>query len=356
MAAIAAARDAEWQSNRAGADGKKAAAPEIERAALPEKPAAFIEPMQCRPVDKLPEGDGWLYEIKLDGYRCIAVKAGGQVRLYSRNRRAFDAAFPQVARALAPLADNTVLDGEVVALDDQGRPAFNVLQRRKAVTSGITYYIFDIPLDAGRDLAGLPLVKRRIFLEAAAARLGGAVKLSQSFAGTAAELIAAARRLGLEGLVAKRKDSRYEPGRRSGAWTKFRINQGQELVIGGYVPGGDGFQSLLAGYYENDQLYFVGKVKNGFVPRVKREVAAMFADLATERCPFANLPEKKSARRGEALTAEAMKRCRWLRPELIAEIEFTDWTEANHLRHAKFMGLREDKDPREVVHEVAGRS
>jgi bifunctional non-homologous end joining protein LigD len=357
MAAIAAARDAEWQSNRG--NGRKSpaeAATAIDLAELPEKPAAFIEPMQCRAVDKLPEGEGWLYEIKLDGYRCLAVKTGAEVELFSRNRRSFNAAFPAVARALAPLDDGTVLDGEIVALDAKGRPAFNALQRRKAINKNITYYLFDILIDGGRSLLGLPLVKRRQRLEEIAARLDGPLRLSQTFAGTAAELIAAAGKLGLEGLVAKRKDSRYEPGRRSGAWTKYRVDQGQELVIGGYVPGGGGFQSLLAGYYENGRLLFVGKVKNGFVPRVKREVAALFKDLETEGCPFANLPEKKRARRGEALTAEAMRRCRWLKPELIAQVEYTDWTEANHLRHARFVGLREDKDPREVVHETAPAS
>jgi bifunctional non-homologous end joining protein LigD len=351
MAAITDARDAEWQSNREGGHGEKAA-PAIELAALPEKAAAFIEPMQCRPVERLPDGEGWLYEIKLDGYRCIAIKGAGEAELFSRNRRPFNETFPQVARALVPLEAGSVLDGEIVALDAKGRPAFNALQHRKATRANITYYIFDILVYRGRSLLGAPLSERRELLESVAARLGGAVRLSQTFAGTANDLIAAARRLGLEGLVAKRNDSRYEPGRRTGAWAKYRINQGQELVIGGYVPGGDGFQSLLAGYYEEDKLVFVGKVKNGFVPRVKREVAALFKGLETERCPFANLPEKKSARRGEALTAEAMKRCRWLKPELIAQVEFTDWTDTNHLRHAKFVGLREDKDPREVVHEV----
>ena len=353
MAAIAAARDAEWQSNRGGGKKPAAEAADIDLAALPEKAAEFIEPMQCRPVDRLADGARWLYEIKLDGYRCLAVKGDGEAKLFSRNRRPFNETFPEVARALAPLDRGTVLDGEIVALDDAGRPAFSALQSRKAQRTNIHYYIFDILVYRGRSLLGVPLDERRRLLEAVAARLGGPVRLSETFTGSAADLIAAAGRLGLEGLIAKRKDSRYEPGRRSGAWMKYRINQGQELVIGGYIRGADGFQSLLAGYYENAKLLFVGKIKNGFVPRVKREVAALFNGLETDRCPFANLPEKKGARRGEALTAAAMKRCRWLKPELIAEVEFTDWTEANHLRHAKFVGLREDKDPREVVHESA---
>ena len=353
MAAIAEARDAEWQSNRG--NGKKPAAkappPAIDLAGLPEKSPAYIEPMQCRPVDRLPESRDWLYEIKLDGYRCVAVKGEREAELFSRNRRPFSQAFPQIVRALASIEAGTVLDGEIVALDAKGRPAFNVLQNHRRKTTNISYYVFDVLIYRGRRLLGLPLENRRRLLESLAQRFGGQVRLSETFAGAADDLIAAARKLGLEGLVAKRKDSRYEPGRRSGAWTKYRINQGRELVIGGYVPGADGFQSLLAGYYEDGKLVFVGKVKNGFVPRVKREVAALFKGLETGRCPFANLPEKKGSRRGEALTAEAMRRCRWLKPELIAQVEFTDWTEANHLRHAKFIGLREDKDPREVIHE-----
>jgi bifunctional non-homologous end joining protein LigD len=352
MAAIAAARDAEWHSNRNGGAQQKAPAPaDIDFDALPEAEARFIEPMQCRPVDKLPEGGEWLYEIKLDGYRCLAVKSDKKASLYSRNGKSFDKAFPHIARALAPLESETVLDGEGVALDAEGRPSFNVLQNRRPAAAKIFFYVFDVPIYRGRSLLGVPLEKRRRLLESIAARLGGPVRLSEVFAGTAEDLIAAARNLRLEGLVAKRKDSLYEPGRRSGAWIKYRINQGQELVAGGYIPGPDGFQSLLAGYYENDELLFIAKIKNGFVPRTKREIAARFKALETDLCPFANLPERKGARRGEALTAAAMKRCRWLRPELVVQVEFADWTAANHLRHAKFAGLRNDKPAREVVRE-----
>jgi len=352
MAAIAAARDAEWHSNRNGGAQRKASAlPDIDFDALPEAEARFIEPMQCLPVDKLPEGGEWLYEIKLDGYRCLTVKRDKKASLHSRNRKSFDKRFPHIARALAPLESETVLDGEVVALDAEGRPSFNVLQNRRPAAAKIFYYVFDVPIYRGKSMFGVPLEKRRRLLESIAARLGEPVRLSEVFTGSANDLIAAARNLHLEGLVAKRKHSNYEPGRRSGAWIKHRINQGQEFVVGGYVPGSDGFQSLLAGYYEGDKLLFIAKINNGFVPRVKREITARFKGLETDVCPFANLPEKKGARRGEALTAAAMKRCRWLRPELVVQVEFADWTAANHLRHAKFAGLRDDKPAREVVRE-----
>jgi bifunctional non-homologous end joining protein LigD len=177
------------------------------------------------------------------------------------------------------------------------------------------------------------------------------LRLSEDFAGTPAEIIRAAHRLGLEGVVAKKRNSLYEPGQRSGAWVKYRINQGQELVLGGYIPGADYFDALLVGYYKSAKLLFVGKVRNGFVPRTRREVARRFPRLETRQCPFANLPEPKNSRRGMALTAEAMKECRWLKPDLVAQFEFTEWTDNDHLRHARFVALRDDKDPRDIRHE-----
>jgi ATP-dependent DNA ligase len=173
---------------------------------------------------------------------------------------------------------------------------------------------------------------------------------------TPKRLIAAAGAHGLEGLIAKRRDGVYEPGQRSGAWLKYKVNQGQELVIGGYLPGTASFEALLVGYYENERLLFLAKIRNGFVPHTKRAVFQRFKGLETATCPFANLPEPKTARRGLALTAEAMKQCRWLKPELVAQIEFTEWTKNNHLRHAKFVGLRDDKPAREVRRESIASS
>ena len=163
--------------------------------------------------------------------------------------------------------------------------------------------------------------------------------------------IAAAKNAGLEGVIAKRTDSRYESGERSGAWIKYKTNKGQELVVGGYKPGPNGFDYLLVGYYEGKNLMFIAKVRNGFTPALRRAVAANFARLRTSKCPFANLPEPANARRGEAITAEVMKKIQWLRPKLVAQIEFTDWTTNNHLRHSRFIGLRNDKQARDVIKE-----
>src|SRR5215217_2770869 len=177
------------------------------------------------------------------------------------------------------------------------------------------------------------------------------IRLSAVFDTSPNRLIAAAKKSGLEGVIGKRADSRYESGERSGAWVKYKTNKGQELVIGGYKPGTSGFEYLLVGYYEGKDLIFIAKIRNGFTPALRREIARNFARLRTSLCPFANLPEPASARRGEAITKEVMPKLQWLRPTLVAQIEFTEWTRGNHLRHSKFIGLRNDKRASEVVKE-----
>jgi bifunctional non-homologous end joining protein LigD len=225
------------------------------------------------------------------------------------------------------------------------------LQNYQTTTQPILYYVFDVLVYRGRSLLKLPLRERRQVLNAALKDVQDPVRLLGALQASPRDLVAAAKQEGIEGFVAKRLSSVYEPGNRNGAWVKFKVNKSQELVIGGYMPGKNGFESLLAGYYEGDRLLFIGKIKNGFVPLIRREVAERFGGLGTEICPFANLPEPKNARRGEALTPDVMKKCCWLKPELVAQVEFTDWTEANHLRHSRFVALRDDKNPREVVHE-----
>jgi bifunctional non-homologous end joining protein LigD len=175
-----------------------------------------------------------------------------------------------------------------------------------------------------------------------------AIALSEAFTTDPGALIAAAQELGLEGIVAKDKTSLYEPGKRSGAWVKFKVNRGQEFVIGGYTRGNP-FDALIVGYYDGERLLYAAKVRNGFVPQLRREVASRFKGLESDSCPFDNLPEKK--RTQWALTQEEMKKCVWLRPELVAQIEFTEWTPDGHLRHSKFIGLREDKEARAVIRE-----
>jgi ATP-dependent DNA ligase len=144
----------------------------------------------------------------------------------------------------------------------------------------------------------------------------------------------------------------YQPGKRSGLWAKHRPNLGQEFVIGGYTPGSNGFDAIIIGFYRGDDLIYAGRVRAGFVPASRREVFAQIRDLKTTVCPFANLPETAAGRWGQGLTAAKMKECVWLKPSAVARVDFLEWTGADHLRHTKFVAMRDDKDPRKVVKET----
>jgi bifunctional non-homologous end joining protein LigD len=354
MEEIAQAKDAVWHSNRDGTSEPKPqrTVAELNVEGVPKADIGFVAPMLATPVDKLPEDKRhWVYEIKLDGYRCLALRDGKGVKLFSRNKKLLNHRFPKIVQALLQLEPGTMLDGEIVALDESGRPSFNILQNYQPTEEQIYYYVFDLLIHEGKSLLRLGFEQRRDLLQGVITPFSDRVRLSENFPGAPKDIIRAAQQLGLEGVVAKKKGSFYEPGQRSRAWVKYRINRGQELVIGGYIPGADFFDALLVGYYEGNRLLFIAKIRNGFVPRVRRELFRRFSALETQQCPFAKLPEAKNARRGMALTAEAMKQCRWLKPKLVAQIEFAEWTEGNHLRHARFVGLREDKDPREVGRE-----
>jgi bifunctional non-homologous end joining protein LigD len=215
------------------------------------------------------------------------------------------------------------------------------------------FYVFDLLILAGEDLRNEPLELRRKLLHTRVmSRLAEPIRFSETIPAAAAELIRAVREQGLEGVIAKRRGSSYQPGRRSGAWVEMRVNQGQELVIGGYVPAPKNFDSIVVGYYEGKKLIYVARVRNGFTPASKAALFKRFRGLDRGRCPFENLPESGKGRWGEGLTAEDMSKCRWLEPQLVAAVEFAEWTSANHLRHCKYIALREDKDPNDVVREV----
>ncbi len=321
---------------------------------LPSARLEFISPMLAKLTAHLPTDPSWLYELKLDGYRVLVMKKRGVVTLFSRRGNNLNTWVPNIARAFSFLPDNTLVDGELVVLDENGKPSFTALQNSRFTPDELYFYVFDLVALHGKDVRKLSLLERRSLLERhALVGMRDPVRLSPVFKESAAELVAAAKRAGLEGVIAKRVDSRYESGERSGAWLKFKTNQGQELVIGGYKPGPNGFDYLLVGYYEGKDLIFLAKVRNGFTPALRREVAQRFKALTTPQCPFANLPESANARRGEAITAEIMKKLKWLRPKLVAQIEFTEWTKGNHLRHSRFVALRDDKKATEVVKEVS---
>ena len=308
-------------------------------AAIPTK-ARFIDPMLLLRTDKLPEGAQWQYEVKLDGYRAIAFKSSGKVHLRSRNGKDFNHRYSAIVQALSAMPDETVIDGEIVALDQSGRPSFNALQNHGSVQTSIVYYVFDALIVAGQDLTTEPLGRRRDTLRARVlAQLDEPIRESPVLEASLADLIRSVKAQGLEGIVAKRLDSRYESGQRSGAWQKMRVNQAQDFVIGGYTPAGRNFDAIIFGHYDETGLLYVARTRNGFTPASRDELYRRLRGLENATCPFVNLPEARSGRWGEGLTAEKMKECHWLMPVLVGQFEFVEWTPDGHLRHSRFISL-----------------
>ena len=301
-------------------------------------------------VSRLPTGDEWLYEAKFDGYRALALKDGRKVKLLSRKGNDLTEDYPAIQKAVAGLkASSAILDGEIVAFDESGRPSFQQLHHRSAKPAAIRYFAFDLLQLNGKDLQSAPLDERRADLQKVVA--GSAVEFSAELPGDAEVVIQAVSEVGLEGVVAKRRDSRYESGKRSGAWQKFKVRLRQEFVIGGYKPEHDNFQSIVVGYYENKKLRFAGRVRSGFSPAQRAALFEVLHPLTAEKCPFTDLPSGRTGHWGEGVTAEDMKKLRWVKPTLVAEIAFTEWTRDGNLRHSVFVGMRTDKDARTVVRE-----
>jgi bifunctional non-homologous end joining protein LigD len=305
--------------------------------------------MLATPANHLPSGKNWSYEVKWDGYRTIAVINNGRVTLYSRNLKDATKLYAPIARALTTMpVQSAILDGELVALDADGRPSFQALHHQEA--HALAYYVFDLLHDGQRDLIGEPLRVRRTALDSVT--LSAPVFRSEPLAGEPAHIEEAVQQLGLEGIVAKRIDSRYEPGRRSNAWVKVRFNKRQEFVVGGFTDDNDWVDALVVGYYDGNRLVAAGKVRAGLNPVMRRELYRKLLPLKSKTCPFANLPNARSSHWGEGITAEQMLEIVWLKPQVVAEIAFTEWTRDRSLRHARFVSLRTDKDPRDVRRET----
>jgi len=374
MNRIASDNDAQWQSNRSSQSATKPKPTERRASAqrerkptevvqltntrLPKRKLAFIEPMKAELVETLPKGDHWIYELKFDGIRALALKRGKNIELISRNAKDLTEKFPEVARALRDLpCKEAMLDGEVAALDNEGRSSFQLLQARElsGERPAIFYYVFDLIQLDGKDLTGVPLLKRKAMAKMLLERASDTIRFSASINAESERILAEMKSRGLEGVIAKQKDSKYEIGRRSGAWVKFKWTTQQEFVIGGYSePRGtrSHFGALIVGYYEKKKLKFAAKVGTGFDQKLLRSLHQKFQKLTRPDCPFVNLPEK-AGRFGRGLTAAEMKRCTWLDPKLVCEIRFAEWTRDDHLRQPAFLGLREDKQPEEVIREKA---
>src|SRR5688572_29906305 len=328
MKQLAVGGGREWQSDRPATTRKRTTKPRTVASPaktadagkalaslgkLPREQAGYVSPMKALLVRNPPPRDGWMFEIKWDGYRAVAVKSGSNVRLFSRRHRDITHDFEVVAQALAALPCKTaVLDGEVVALDEQGRPSFQLLQNFRQAHSArgmqLCYYVFDILNLENRDLKKLPFEKRRIVLESLLAESESPIRLSATFDGDPEQLVEQARSNRIEGLIAKRASSVYEPDRRSGSWLKIKTVLEQEFVIGGYTePKGSRahFGALLVGYYQASDLIFASKVGTGFNTDLLRSLYAKFQKLVTKVCPFVNLPSLVS----HGLRRAEIRRC-----------------------------------------------
>ena len=296
------------------------------------------------------------------------------LQLFSRNGKDLNRQFPRLLPELTrgiPLS--AVVDGELCALDEQGRPCFNLLQNYGGITPPhLVFYTFDLLAIDGESLLQFSLRKRRQRLAQTLIE-GPHLQLSGDCDSLEA-MLAFVRGNGLEGVVAKKLTSIYEPGERTGAWQKMRLNLGQEFVIGGFTHGVEPFDSVLIGFYRSPnpstqpaklpsirrqiaaspapELIFCASVRNGFVTASRRALFKRLEPLLTDACPFANLPETSSGRFGQGLTAKKMKDCTWVWPRTVAHFDFVQWTPSDHLRHASFIGVRDDKHPFNVVKET----
>jgi bifunctional non-homologous end joining protein LigD len=368
MKQIAEGEGRVWQSNREAArkTSKRVTAKpktksplkatEVDLSKMRREAAAYVSPMKALLVRNPPPRDGWTFEIKWDGYRVIAVKSGGKVRLFSRRHRDITHDFENVANAVEKLpAKNAVIDGEVVALDEKGRPSFQLLQnfRQNHAARGLqlVYYVFDLLNLENRDAKKLPLEERRELLETIVADASDPIRISRGLEGDPEDLVEQARANSIEGIIAKRVRSIYEPDRRSGSWLKVKTVTEQEFVIGGFTePKGsrEHFGALLVGYYKGAQLMFASKVGTGFNTDTLGALHKRFKKLETTVCPFVNVPTKGP----NGLSRAEMRRCTWLLPALVCQVRFTEWTSDGGLRHPVFMGLRDDKRPHDVHREV----
>jgi bifunctional non-homologous end joining protein LigD len=297
-----------------------------------------VEPMKAVLTDERFSDPDWIFERKLDGIRCIAIKAEQQVRLLSRNHLSLNSRFPEIVEALeSDPATQFVVDGEVVAFDG-AQTSFARLQQRGERPVSIFYYVFDVLHASGEDTTALPLRERKALLRGLLA-FHGPVRLTPHRNRDGEALFREACRKGWEGLIAKRADSPYVQGR-SRDWLKFKCSAEQELVIGGYTPpkgSRTDLGALLLGYYENGRLRYAGKVGTGFTRATLRDLAGRLEPLERDNSPFADEVRERGAT--------------WVEPRLVAQIGFSEWTRDGRLRHPRFLGLREDKSAGEVVRE-----
>jgi len=305
-----------------------------------------LTPMLAKLVAAVPaDEERWAFEMKWDGIRALAFVESGGLRLLTRNGNDMTARFPELAALPAAVGQDALLDGEVVALDEQGRPSFQLLQQQYRHVAPVVLMIFDLLHLGGESLLALPYTERRARLEALSLEAEH-WRTPPYSAGGGRKLQAESQRVGLEGVVAKRLDSPYEPGKRTGTWIKIKNHLGQELVIGGWQEGqgrrSGAIGALLLGYYDaTGELRYAGKVGTGFNDATLADLGRRLEPLARDSSPFA--------------TGKPPRGARFVKPELVCEVEFTEWTAEGSIRHPSFKGLRTDKPAREVVRETPAR-
>jgi bifunctional non-homologous end joining protein LigD len=308
-----------------------------------------LSPMLATLVDKPFDNEGWQYEVKWDGYRTIALCNKQKVELKSRNDKSFNEKFYPVYNAVRDLNIQAVIDGEVVVLDEDGKSNFGALQNWRSEADGeIYFYVFDILWLDGKDLMQLPLSERREILKQVIPE-NEIIRLSENFEVSGIEFFETVKKMGLEGMIAKKSDSTYIPGVRSKEWLKIKANKRQEMVIGGYTINEDTsklFSSLLLGVFEKGKLIYTGKVGTGFNDKLQKEMLKQFKPLITNQSPFTETPDvnKPSRFRPNPPNAKAI----WLKPELVCEVSFTEMTSDGIMRHPSFEAMRIDKKAKQV--------
>jgi bifunctional non-homologous end joining protein LigD len=341
-------------------ESKRARVSAAKLVALPSAKPRFIEPMKPRLRDEPPTVGDWSYELKFDGIRACAIKSGAKTNLISRNGNELRNRFPEIADAVKKLAvAECVIDGEIVALDEEGRSSFQLLQalEMEGHKAPVRFYVFDLLQLNGKSFIKLPLEARKELLAQICEDVPDPIRYSGEIGGEAKALLAEVKKRGLEGLIGKLPNSVYEPGRRSGAWIKLKCVNEQEFVIGGHTPPGGSrkyFGAILVGYYDHGRLKFAGKVGTGFNSKSLSILHRKFQAEARKDCPFIDLPSKQGGQWVQGITPSMMRKMHWVNPKFVAQIKFTEWTRDAKLRQPVFLGLREDKDPRQVIREQTG--
>ncbi|GAA4449788.1 DNA ligase D [Rurimicrobium arvi] len=314
----------------------------------------MLVPMLATLSEEVPAGDDWVYEVKWDGYRALCNRKGKKLDLYSRNGKSFNEKFPPVAASLAGWDADFVVDGEIIVETEEGKSDFGALQNWRSPADGkLVYYIFDLLWYDGHDISVLPLQERKKILAAVLPELPD-IRVSEDFDTSGTAFLEKAKKLGLEGIMAKRRDSSYLTGERSDEWLKIKTGKRQEVVIGGYTLNGGSskpFSALLVGVFEQGRFIYTGKVGTGFSIRKQEEMLRSFKKYIRKTSPFDTEPEWNKASRFRKASAGAT--VTWLKPELICEVNFTEMTSEGVMRHPSFEGMRSDKDAEEVHLEKA---